>query len=312
MYSLIIMGLQNNVRILPSSHNLSTINKMNQKNLKVSIYEPNSTNNSFASSIKAPFDNFKPANELAIRLFIRDLKAQYRQSVLGFFWVIIPPLLTAGLWIFLNDSKIVNVGETAIPYPVFVMVGTMLWQIFAESVNQPLATAGANRGMLSKINFPREALLLSGLYTVAFNLLPRLLVLAIAFIYFDLAPSSSLLLFPLGILFICLFGFAIGIILTPPGLLLTDVSRAIGVILPFAMYLTPVIYPTPTDGAIASLMKLNPLAILIETTRDWFSGHRTDIPLEFAYLGGATIVLLIIGIHIYRVSMPIIIERFGG
>ena len=89
-----------------------------------------------------------------------------------------------------------------------------------------------------------------------------------------------------------------------------DVS--FGVILPFAMYLTPVIYPTPTSGTIATLMKLNPLAILIETTRNWFSGQHTGIPLEFAFLGGVTIVLLIVGIHIYRVSMPIIIERFGG
>ncbi|MBL4680845.1 MAG: hypothetical protein JKY88_09000 [Pseudomonadales bacterium] len=254
----------------------------------------------------------KPANDLAIRLFIRDIKAQYRQSVLGIIWVIIPPLLTAGLWIFLNNSNIINVGETTIPYPLFVMIGTMLWQIFVESVNQPLANVRASRGMLTKINFPREALLLSGFYTVIFNLLPKLLVLAIAFSAFGLELSGSLFLFPLGILSICLFGFAIGILLTPPGLLLTDVPRAIAVILPFAMYMTPVIYPPPTSGLIATLMQFNPLAILIETSRNWFSGQLSEIPIEFTILGIITMIVLVISTSIYRISMPIVIERFGG
>lgn len=285
---------------------------MNTKNLKVITYVPNSSKTAFFSSLIAIFKDIKPAHELAIRLFKRDLKSQYRQSFLGFFWVLIPPILTAGLWIFLNSNKIVNVGKTDIPYPLFVIIGTILWQVFAEGVNQPLVSVRAGQSMLTKINFPREALLLSGFYSIMFNLGPKILVLASAMYFFQVVPTLSLLYFPIGILMISLTGFTVGLLLTPAGLLINDVSRGIGILLPFLMYLTPVIYPAPANGHFAQLMQFNPLATLIDSTRAWLTGHLTDIPNEFMMLVGLTFLFLLIGMLAYRISMPIIIERFGG
>ena len=285
---------------------------MHAKNTKITVYVPNSINTAFWSSLIAIIRDIGPAHELAFRLFLRDIKSQYRQSFLGFIWVLVPPLLTAGLWIFLNNNKIINVAETKIPYPLFVMMGTILWQVFAEAVNQPLVSVRSNISMLTKINFPREALLLSGLYTLIFNIGPKLIVLAGAFIFFKITPSLSLMYFPLGVLMICLNGFAIGLLLTPVGLMISDVSRGIGVLLPFAMYLTPVIYPAPTTGYMALVMHFNPLATLITTTRDWFCGHLAVMPNDFSVLSLFTFLLLAIGVLCYRIAMPIITERFGG
>lgn len=285
---------------------------MSSKNLKITTYLPNSSKTAFFSSLVAILKDVKPAHELAVRLFKRDITSQYRESFLGFFWVLIPPLLTSGLWIFLNNNSIINVGATNIPYPLFVIIGTILWQIFAEGINQPLVSVRANKGMLTKINFPREALLLSGFYSILFNLGPKMFVLVIAFYFYKIEPTLSLLYFPLGVVMTSLSGFAIGLLLTPIGLLINDVSRGIGIILPFAMYLTPVIYPVPSNGNVALLMQYNPLATLVTSTRDWFSGHLTYIPNEFTFLAALTFLLLIIGILAYRISMPIITERFGG
>jgi len=286
---------------------------MNTKNLKLTVYEPNSSQTSFFASLISIIKDIKPAQELAIRLFKRDIKAQYRQSFLGFFWVLIPPLLTAGLWIFLNNNKIINVGETGIPYPLFVIIGTILWQVFAEGVNQPRVSVAADKAMLTKINFPREALLLSGFYTIMFNLGPKLLVLACACYFFQIELNTSQLYFPLGVLTISLLGFSIGLLLTPPGLLIADIARGIGIILPFAMYLTPVIYPAPTTtGTFSLLMQYNPLATLLSSSRGWLSGSLDYIPNEFITISGFTLLFLFIGVLAYRISMPIITERFGG
>lgn len=285
---------------------------MDSNKLKVTVYIPNSSNTAFFASLIAIIKDIIPANELAIRLFIRDIKSQYRQSVLGFIWVLIPPLLTAGLWIFLNNHKIVNVGETLIPYPLFVMIGTILWQVFAEAVNQPRMSVTTNKPMLTKINFPREALLISAFYTLIFNLGPKLLVLAAACYFFKIEITPGIIFFPLGVLMISLLGFAIGLLLTPPGLLINDVARGIGIILPFAMYLTPVIYPAPVSGNFALLMHYNPLATLLSSTRDWLTGHLDHIPYEFTIISGFTLLFLLIGVLAYRISMPIITERFGG
>lgn len=285
---------------------------MNSQKLNTTIYEPNSQNTSSLFSLTAIIKDIKPAHELAKRLFTRDLKSQYRQSFLGFFWLVTPPLLTAGLWIFLNSTNVINLAKTDIPYPLFVMIGTILWQVFAESVNQPLYSVQSNRSILTKINFPREALLLSGFYSILFNLLPKMLVLALAFYFFKMEPTLSLIYFPLGILIICLIGFTIGVLLTPIGMLLNDVNRGIGIILPFAMYLTPIIYPAPKAGYAALLMQFNPLATLINSTRDWLTGHLSYIPDEFSMLSGFTVLFLLIGMLAYRISMPIITERLGS
>ncbi len=285
---------------------------MNTNKQQIIIYEANPQGNGLWQALINIFKDIRPAHELATRLFKRDIKAQYRQSFLGFFWVLIPPLLTAGLWIFLNDNKIINVGETVIPYPLFVMIGTILWQIFAESVNQPRVSVNSDKAMLTKINFPREALVLSGFYTISFNLIPKFLVLIAACYFFDVTLNLSQLYFPLGIIILSLSGFTIGLLLTPASLLIPDIARGIGIFLPFVMYLTPVIYPTPASGNFSLLMSYNPLATLINTSRDWLTGQITYIPHTFSLIAIIAFILLLIGIIAYRISMPIITERFGG
>lgn len=285
--------------------------KYNQKQV-VTIYQPSSEGVSFLFSILNIVRDIRPAHELAMRLFLRDIKSQYRQSFLGFFWYLIPPLLTAALWMFLNQASVISMAETSIPYPLFVIIGTVLWQVFAESINQPLQSVMANKSILTKINFPRESLLLSGLYTVVFNFWPKILVLIAGFFYFNLKLSIGLIFFPAGMVAILFLGFTIGLLLTPVGLLLNDVARGIGVILPFAMYLTPVVYPIPATGYAAIVMEFNPMAKLLNYTRDWFSGYLLYIPNGFYLIVTGTFLLFMIGMLAYRLSMPIITERFGG
>ena len=65
---------------------------MKKKELKLIVYVPNSNKVPFITTLLGILKDIKPANELALRLFKRDLKSQYRQSFLGFVWVLIPPL----------------------------------------------------------------------------------------------------------------------------------------------------------------------------------------------------------------------------
>lgn len=106
---------------------------------------------------KDMWHDLKASRELAWRLMVRDISAQYRQSLLGILWAFLPPLITAVIFITLNSRKIINVEETSIPYPVFAIFGTVLWQIFVYSLNAPLRVVTASKSLLTKINFPREA-----------------------------------------------------------------------------------------------------------------------------------------------------------
>ncbi|MCC6231546.1 MAG: ABC transporter permease [Verrucomicrobiales bacterium] len=213
------------------------------------------------------------ARELAWRLFVRDLSSQYRQSVLGYFWAFVPPLLAALPWVFLNQQNIINVGPTGIPYPAFVMTGTMLWQTLIDAMNGPLRQTSAAKPMLAKIRFPREALLLAGLAGTGWNLLIRMSLLVPVLAYYGVRPSAMMLWAPLGLVAVVLLGYSVGLLLTPLGLLYNDVGRGMTVIAGFGMLLTPVVYPPPSSGIGGFLASWNPASPVVVVTRDWLTGQ---------------------------------------
>src|SRR5215213_7676259 len=103
--------------------------------------------------------------------FVRDLSAQYRSSVLGYVWVFVPPVMASVPFIYLNSAGLLRMGDTPIPYAAYATVGTIIWQTFVDALNSPLKTATAARSILTRINFPREAILLSGMMQVGFSFL---------------------------------------------------------------------------------------------------------------------------------------------
>lgn len=252
------------------------------------------------------------SRELAARLFIRDLRAQYRNSVLGYVWVIAPPLLASVPFIFLNSSGVVRMAETPIPYAAFAVIGTVIWQTFTDALNSPLRVMNASRAMLTRISFPREAILLSGLMQVGFSFLMRLVLVATVFVVFSLSVPSTAPLFLLGMMSMALAGFAIGLVLTPPGLLYGDVQQALPLANTSLMLLTPVLYPRPTSGLAAAISAVNPLTPLVTTTRDWLTTGAPDHLTPFVVVTAATVTFLAVGWITYRVALPHLIARLGN
>lgn len=279
----------------------------------MTIYSADAGERNLLHHLRSIIRDLPDSHELGLRLFKRNLKALYRQSLLGFAWALFPPLMTAALWIFLRSNNVMSMGDTGISYPVFVLTGSMLWQIFTESIQAPIKNVSANKSMLVKINIPKEALLLSGIYELLFNVLIKIGLLAIIFVFFRQEIGLSLLMVPVGIAAIIICGFSIGLALTPIGMLYQDIQKGLTVILPFLMYLTPVVYPKPTgDGIVAQIMKVNPMATIIPETRNWFTAQPGEALTMFWMYTGFFALLLFLGIVVYRLAMPMIIERIGS
>ena len=279
----------------------------------ITVYSAETSKHSISAYLRDIFNDLPQAHELGFRLFKRNLTALYRQSLLGFAWAILPPLANATLWIVLRGNNVISVQDTGVPYPIFVLTGTMLWQVFSESILAPLTQVTENKVMLSKINIPREGLLLSGLYQLIFNTIIKVLLLAGVFFFFhQTVELSSLIFVPLGLFAIGLAGFSIGLLLTPLGMLYQDVNRGLLIILPFFMYLTPTVYPAPQDGGIGLIMRYNPIAAFITQTRNWFIAQPVyDIHFFWIYICMFALIFLA-ALAIYRLSMPMIIERIGS
>ncbi len=250
--------------------------------------------------------------ELAWRLAVRDISAQYRQSVLGVLWALIIPLANTSVWLFLSASKVVQVGATPVPYPVFVFTGTLLWSILIDALNAPLQQVNANKALLAKINFPREALILSGIYQTLFNGAIKLGILLLVLPFLGVHPGWGGLLIPLGLFSLVLIGTAAGLLITPLGVLYGDIGRGIPLITQFLMYLSPVVFPLASTGWTATLMRLNPLTPLILNARAWFTGQSPQLLGEWTLVLGGSAVLLLLVWMVYRLAMPILIERMSA
>jgi ABC-type multidrug transport system fused ATPase/permease subunit len=176
------------------------------------------------------------------------------------------------------------------------MVGTIIWQTFVDALNSPLRTVNAARSMLTRINFPREAILLSGLMQVGFTFLVRLVLLIAVFVAFALEPAATTPLFFVGMLSVVGTGFMLGLILTPFGILYSDVSHSLPIASTFLLLVTPVLYPVPASGFGAIVSALNPLTPLVTTTRDWLTTGTVAHLGGFIVVSAVTVTFLLFGL----------------
>lgn len=285
--------------------------RMTEK-LAEAVYTPDSQLRRPGQLLKSMWRDLLASRELAWRLFVRNINAMYRQTMLGYVWAFLPPVFTTLTFVFLNSQKIFSVGTTDIPYPAYVMIGTLLWQGFADAMNSPLRMINQSKSFLAKINFPREALILAGIGEVLFNFAIRLILLFIVFFWYKIPVPKTAFLAPLGIFSMMGLGLMFGVLLAPLGVLYQDIEKGLPLITGIWMFLTPVVYPPPTGWPASLLSSLNPISPLLITTREMITtGHFSQIS-SFAVVGGLTLGLLFIGWILYRLALPHLIERISA
>lgn len=279
--------------------------------MKTTIYTANPKTH-FFKELQSIVKDIKDSRFLAHQTAKRDIQAQYRQSLFGFAWALAPVVTTTLIWVFLKTSESVTLGQTAVPYLLYITLGTTFWTTFVDAANNPIASVNKARGIISKINFPKEALLVSGMYGLLVNFGVKMILVILLLFYFKVAPSSTILFFPIYLAVLILMGSTIGILLAPIGLLYTDVGRAMQLGFTFLMYLVPVVYPIPTKGNMKMVFELNPLTHILNSARNTLIGGNLDQPDLLWFVIPICLVLLAIGLVIFRNSMNIIIEKISN
>jgi len=278
----------------------------------VRIYTPEPLLQNPVVMIRALCSDILAARELAWRLFIRDLSSQYRQTLFGYVWAFLPPIAASVTFIFLNSQGIVRIPTEGIPYPAFAMMGTLLWQVFVDALNSPSQALQRAKPMLAKVNFPREAILMSGLYLVVFNVSIRLLLLGAVMVWWGVIPGMGLVWFPLTLAALITCGGAIGLLIAPLGTLYGDVTKGLPIITSFWMLLTPVVYPARSEGFAGLLATWNPVSPLIEAARNTLTGAPfTNLP-GFLIVASLSLLATLVGLIAFRLAMPHLIVRMGG
>lgn len=262
--------------------------------------------------LKESFNDLHTSFFLAKQLAKRDIKAQYRQSYFGILWAFITPLTTAFVWIILNKTGTIRLTDTGIAYPVYAFAGTLIWSVLTESINTPMASLRSAKSIISKINFPKEALILSGLFKLTFNSVIKFSLLLLFLVVFNVQVTLQLAMLPLLFLGIVIVGTTIGLFITPIGILYNDVSKIISLGLKLVMYVTPVVYAIPEKGWLKHLMEWNPLTPIIQVTRNAIVGLPIGDYSYYAIVLVVSSLLFFVALIFYRLSIPVLVERSGS
>ena len=244
---------------------------------------------------------------VALELFRRNVHARYRRSWLGFAWLLLPTIATTLVWVYIQARGIVDITPTDIPYPVHVLAGMTLWQTFVDALNAPMQQLRSSRQLVTRTRVPQEALILAGALEVLLNCMARLLIVAIAVVAWLGGIAPTVMLVPAGIAMLVFLGLAIGVIITPLGLLFEDIVRGLPIVTGLWFFLTPVIYPARESG----FLRFNPVTPLLETTRSWLAGSSGGIAEGTTLVSVAATLLLLVGWVVLRLARPHIVERLG-
>jgi len=219
------------------------------------------------------------SRELIWRLFLRDFKARYRQSLLGMSWAVINPLITVGVFVFLNRSGVMNIETSDVPYPVYALLGLTVWVVFSKGLaacTNSIVSAGA---MVVKINFPKISLVIAAMGEAMVEFLVRIILTAIVFTVFGVVPSKMALLFPFMVLPLFLLTWGLGFFLALLAGLFRDTVNLVTLLTTYFLFLMPVAYPPPPTGIFVTINQWNPLSHIIISCREMvLYGLISDLP----------------------------------
>ena len=238
-----------------------------------------------------------------------DFKLRYQGSILGYLWAIIRPLLMFGI-LYLVFAKFLRFGAEIPHYPVYLLIGTVLWNFFTECTSQGIQSLINRSDLMRKISFPKWIIVLSATATALINLGINLVVVIIFSLLSGVSISWTWLLVPLLILELYLLSFGLALFLGSINVKFRDIQSIWEVLIQALFYAIPIIYPLPmviqySDFA-AKILMLNPIAQVIQDVRfalitpETITGWEIlphlakNIPLALVF------IILLIGILVFK------------
>ncbi len=197
-------------------------------------------------------------------LVVRELKARYRGSVLGFFWSFVNPLLLLLVYSFVFSVVLPGFRGDLEPYALFLFCGLLPWTWFSSALLESSNALIMNGNLINKVQFPAEVL---PIVAVLSNMVHFFLALPVlgGFLLFYAAPLrlAELVWFPVVILVQLILSLGLGLLLSALTVHFRDLKDLLANLLTLWFFCTPIIYPMsmlPANGRF--LMNLNPFAHL--------------------------------------------------
>ena len=239
--------------------------------------------------------------ELLVRLTARDVTLRYRQTALGVTWVVLQPLLAAGILSFVFGSVAGLPAPPGIPYFIFSLAGMVAWNTFSQTVTRASGSLVGNSQMVSKVYFPRLMLPLSSVGSTLVDTGVSFVLLVALMAVKGVHPGWAVVLTPLWVFLLLASSLGLGLAAGALMVRYRDVQFVLPVAIQFLLFASPIAYTLASVPANARwLYDLNPLTGLLEGFRWSVLGMTRPSTGLMLYAGGVSLFMLVAGTAVFN------------
>lgn len=221
---------------------------------------------------------FSKQNKALLSELVRtDFKLRYQGSVLGYAWSLLRPLLLF-IILYVVFVKFLKIGNQIEHYPVYLLLGIVIWNFFLEMTTQSLGSIVGRGDLIRKIRIPRWLIVFSSSISALINLLLNLVVIVVFMVLNHVNLLFTTLWLPLILLEVYLLALGLSLLLSALFVKYRDIGYIWEVILQAGFYLTPILYPLAliTNLNMQKIILLNPMAQAIQDARYATVTHQTQ------------------------------------
>ena len=210
----------------------------------------------------------KENKALVSELVRTDFKLRYQGSILGYAWSLLRPMLIFVI-LYVVFVKFLKLGNGIAHYPVYLLLGIVIWNFFNELTSQGLSSIVGRGDLIRKIRIPRWIIILSSSFAAVINLMLNLIVIAVFMIINNVDTHFVIFWAPLIFIEVYIFGLGVSFILSAAFVNFRDLSYIWEVLLQAGFYITPILYPLSriTNITFQKIIMLNPMAQSIQDAR---------------------------------------------
>ncbi len=210
----------------------------------------------------------KPSNRSLIReLVASDFKLRYQNSVLGYLWSLLRPLMLFGV-LYVVFTKIVKVGDGIPYYPQYLLLGLVLWTFFTEATVAGLNAITGRGDMVRKVSIPKYTIVIGAILSAFVNFMLNMVIVLVFMIFGDVSFRINILLAPLFIGELVMLCLGVSFLLSALYVKYRDFGHIWDVVLQVMFYATPILYSLAiVPERIIKLASLNPLAQIFQDLR---------------------------------------------
>lgn len=231
----------------------------------------------------------------------KDIRGKYKGSFLGILWSFLNPLLQVIVYAIVFPYLMR--GATIENYVVYLVIGIIPWTFFSTVVGVGTTVIKSNQGIIKKVYFPREILIISQVISGLVNFFISCVIILLFCLGFGVGISIHIIFIPIIAIIQSILSLGILFITSSINVYIQDLEYIVSFMLNMAFYGTPIIYEISqfaSAGTLLRFIELNPMTPIINAYRDVFLYHQWPNPSGLIYVAILGLIILVVGYLIFR------------